>query len=81
MGTGDSFFLLHVQQTSAFRKGHSLLQLCQHVAQNEMGRECGMYGGEERCIQGFDGEVNVKFTLVRVTKAQRGSRAIELLFL
>jgi hypothetical protein len=23
---------------------------------NEMGRACGTYGGEERCIQGFGGE-------------------------
>jgi hypothetical protein len=22
----------------------------------EMGRTCGIYGGEERCIQGFSGE-------------------------
>jgi hypothetical protein len=24
---------------------------------NEMGRECGRYGGEEMCIQGFGAEI------------------------
>jgi hypothetical protein len=26
------------------------------VKKTEMGRTCGIYGGEERCIQGFSGE-------------------------
>jgi hypothetical protein len=26
------------------------------VKKTEMGRTCGTYGGEERCIQGFNGE-------------------------
>jgi hypothetical protein len=26
------------------------------VKKTEMGRTCGTYGGEERCIQGFSGE-------------------------
>jgi hypothetical protein len=26
------------------------------VKETEMGRTCGTYGGEERCIQGFSGE-------------------------
>jgi hypothetical protein len=26
------------------------------VYTTEMGRTCGTYGGEERCIQGFSGE-------------------------
>ena len=26
------------------------------IKKNEMGGACGMYGGEERCIQGFSGE-------------------------
>jgi hypothetical protein len=26
------------------------------AAVHEMGRTCGTYGGEERCIQGFSGE-------------------------
>jgi hypothetical protein len=26
------------------------------VKKTEMGRTCGAYGGEERCIQGFSGE-------------------------
>jgi hypothetical protein len=26
------------------------------VKQTEMGRTCGTYGGEKRCIQGFSGE-------------------------
>jgi hypothetical protein len=26
------------------------------VKKIEMGRTCGTYGGEERCIQGFSGE-------------------------
>jgi len=27
------------------------------IEKNEMGGACGMYGGEERCIQGFGGEI------------------------
>jgi archaellum component FlaC len=27
---------------------------------NEMGRVCGMYGGQEKRIQGFDGETSGK---------------------
>jgi len=26
------------------------------IEKNEMGGECSVYGGEEWCIQGFDGE-------------------------
>ena len=26
------------------------------IRKNEMGGACGMYGGEERCVQGFGGE-------------------------
>jgi hypothetical protein len=26
------------------------------IKKNEMSRACGMYGGEERCIQGFGGD-------------------------
>jgi hypothetical protein len=26
------------------------------VKKTEMGRTCGTYGGEERCIQGFSGD-------------------------
>jgi hypothetical protein len=32
------------------------------MKKNEMGGACGMYGGEERCIQGFDGETCGKET-------------------
>jgi hypothetical protein len=27
-----------------------------HTHEGEVGRACGMYDGEEKCIQGFDGE-------------------------
>jgi hypothetical protein len=27
-----------------------------HVKKTEMGRTCGTYGGEEKCIQSFSGE-------------------------
>jgi hypothetical protein len=27
-----------------------------NIKKTEMGRTCGTYGGEERCIQGFSGE-------------------------
>ena len=26
------------------------------IKKNEIGRQCDMYGGQERCIQGFYGE-------------------------
>jgi hypothetical protein len=28
-----------------------------NIVQNEMGRACSMYVGDERCIQGFRGEI------------------------
>jgi hypothetical protein len=31
----------------------------------EMGGTCSMYGGEERCIQGFDGKTREKESLGR----------------
>jgi len=47
-----------------------------------MGWECGKNGREERCIEGFDGEVKVKIkiTLVPFNNAQRGSRGTDILF-
>jgi hypothetical protein len=27
------------------------------IEKNEMGRECNRYWGEERCVQGFGGEI------------------------
>jgi hypothetical protein len=41
------------------------------VKKTEMGRTCGTYGGEERCIQGFSGETWGKETTWK-TQAQRG---------
>jgi hypothetical protein len=41
------------------RLGMSVKKLCVLVyldRECEMGRTCGTYGGEERCIQGFSGE-------------------------
>jgi hypothetical protein len=32
------------------------------IKNNEMGRACGRYRGEERCIQGFGGETSGKAT-------------------
>ena len=29
---------------------------CDQTEKNEMGESCSMYGGKERCIQGFGGE-------------------------
>jgi hypothetical protein len=29
------------------------------IEKNEMGGECSAYGGEERCIQGFGGEIDL----------------------
>ena len=31
--------------------------LCDQLKKNEMGRECGMYGREERGMQGFGGGI------------------------
>jgi hypothetical protein len=41
-----------------------LTQYCSgdKIERNEMGRECRVYGGEERRIQGFGGETSVKET-------------------
>jgi hypothetical protein len=35
---------------------HSKYHSGDQVKKTEMGRACGTYGGEERCIQGFSGE-------------------------
>jgi hypothetical protein len=34
----------------------NLLGFVRIVPKTEMGRTCGTYGGEERCIQGFSGK-------------------------
>jgi hypothetical protein len=34
---------------------HTKYHSCKQVKKTEVGRTCGMYGGEERCIQGFSG--------------------------
>jgi hypothetical protein len=39
--------------------------------ESEMGGACNTYGGEERCIQGFGGEVKGKLTTWK-TQAQMG---------
>jgi hypothetical protein len=44
--TDTSAFIIDIDVTS-----HSGDQ----VKKTEMGRTCGTYGGEERCIQGFSG--------------------------
>jgi hypothetical protein len=31
-------------------------QFCDHIKENEMGSECGMYGKEDKCIEVFGGE-------------------------
>jgi hypothetical protein len=36
--------------------------LVDQIEMNEMGGVCSMYGGEERCIQGFGGETQEKET-------------------
>jgi len=33
---------------------HQILFGCDLIENNEMGRACSMYGGKEKCIQGFD---------------------------
>jgi hypothetical protein len=35
---------------------HQILYTGDHIKKNEMGRSCGTYGRQERCIQGIDGE-------------------------
>jgi hypothetical protein len=41
------------------------------VKKTEMGRTCGTFGGEERCIQGFSGETWGKETTLK-TQALMG---------
>ena len=43
-----------------------------HVKKTEMGRASSTYGGEERCIQGFNGETSGTQT-TRKTEAQMGN--------
>ena len=35
----------------------SSIPVCDQIEKNEMGGVCSTYGGEERCIQGFGGEI------------------------
>jgi hypothetical protein len=44
--------ILHNKVLYALYSSPNIIQ----VKKTEMGRTCGMYGGEERCIQGFNGE-------------------------
>jgi hypothetical protein len=43
------------------------------IKKNEMGRVCGMYGGEEMCMQGFGGETRGKRPLVRPSRRCAGN--------
>jgi hypothetical protein len=38
-------------------------RIADQIEKNEMGGVCSTYGGEERCIQGFDGEIWWKETV------------------
>jgi hypothetical protein len=42
--------------TREWRKLHYEECLGDKIKKNEMGGACSMYGGEERCVQGFGGE-------------------------
>jgi hypothetical protein len=48
-------WILHGEIISVIAKYYSGDQI-----KNEMGRACGMYGGEERCIQGIGGVGDVR---------------------
>jgi hypothetical protein len=45
-----------IQQGDLCSVLHTKYQSLDEVKKTEMRRTCGTYGGEERCIQGFNGE-------------------------
>jgi hypothetical protein len=47
---------LHNEELYALYSSPDIFFSGYHVKKAEMGRTCGTYGGEERCIQGFSGE-------------------------
>ena len=42
------------------------------IKKNEMGGECGTFGGQERCIRGFDGEARGKETTWKTSASMGG---------
>jgi len=44
---------LHNEELNDFCSAANIIQV---IKKNEMGRTCGMYRGENRCIQGFGGD-------------------------
>jgi hypothetical protein len=46
---------LHNKELYALYSSPNIIRVIKSK-KTEMGRTCGMYGGEERCIQGFSGE-------------------------
>jgi hypothetical protein len=48
------------------------------MKKNEMGGACGTYGGQERCIQGFDGEPDGKSPLGRPRRRWENNIIIDL---
>jgi hypothetical protein len=45
---------LHNKELYALYSSPNIIRVMK--SRTEMGRTCGTYGGEERCIQGFSGE-------------------------
>jgi hypothetical protein len=48
------------------------------VKKTEMGRTCGTYGGEERCMQGFYGKLEGKRPLERPRRRWEDNIKIDL---
>jgi hypothetical protein len=46
--------ILHNKELYALYSSPNIIRVIK--TKTEMGRTCGMYGGEERCIQSFSGE-------------------------
>jgi hypothetical protein len=51
---------LHNKELHALYSSPNIIRVI--MSRRQMGRTCGTYGGEERCMQGFSGEICGKET-------------------
>jgi hypothetical protein len=47
---------LHNEELNGLYSVPNIVRVIKKIENNEMGGACSMYGGRERCVQGFGGE-------------------------
>jgi len=48
------------------------------IEKNKMGGACSAYGGDERCVQGFGGEISGKMITWKTTRKWEGNIKMDL---